>query len=82
MTHDNGSEPPSAAADPFRPADSPVGSDRQSRSGRRTVPAVGRTVPARARSRVVLPAPSPPTTAATVPAATSKVTSSQPTVGP
>jgi signal transduction histidine kinase len=28
----NGSEPPSAAADPFRPADSPVGTDRQSRS--------------------------------------------------
>ena len=30
----NGLEPPSAAAGPFRPADSPVGSDRQSRSSR------------------------------------------------
>jgi signal transduction histidine kinase len=29
----NGSEPPSAAAGPFRPADSPVDSDRPSRSG-------------------------------------------------
>jgi signal transduction histidine kinase len=29
----NGSEPPSAAAGPFRPADSPVDSDRPSRAG-------------------------------------------------
>jgi len=35
MTQDKGVEPPSAAAGPFRPASSPVGSDRQDRrSGR------------------------------------------------
>ena len=42
-------------------------------------PLAGRTVPARARSSVVLPAPSPPTTAVTSPCGTARVTPSSAT---